>query len=696
MIDGFIEAATCRQRDSDADCPALALKVTAGLGKTSTALRKIARHAEPLLARGHVLVYMPTLELAERALTEFRQLAPAVPSRVLRGREALRPDHLTEKMCKRSDLVKTISGFVPSVTQALCRSNDPDGNLVQSHCAGGCPYLGQRDIKGAHVTFLSHAYLTVRPPVDDDMKVALRVIDEKVWPILANISCLPIGEFLRPPSEAYPAKLRSSLSIAQAAIIDGLHRGLPLHSHVRDMGITDSQLEGLPEAESGCRESLDIRPWQSEHTIRFRVDTFDRKAFIASRRRQKVFERLSEKPVGHCCGLAIVETPAAPDAQLAIEFSSMEKIPRDAPVLLLDADADPDITERIAPGAEFLEIQSPPVADIVQVSDLTLSNSWLLHPDHGSTRRAGVLTILRREVEAAAGGGVLIVATKSVLRALHADLGMSDTSTDDALRQPLLGAVPRWFGPRTQGVNDFENYAAIVVVGRLQPRAADVEAAARAVFAADELPILAHCQGPLPKCDTHTLMADGTEVTSTVNTHPDPRVHAVMAQIRECGSLQAIARLRLVTPQGAKRVVILSNVPLPKLPITRLATFEALERGLEHEPDVRGFLRLETALRATGDLPVRGSRLSALGLATDLPRDFRSDDVARNFRRGRTTNHLMDLCARVAKANGWPLTPLALRRPEGGKAVPAIIIAPRQAALAQAESFWPGFAPNFF
>lgn len=64
----------------------------------------------------------------------------------------------------------------------------------------------------------------------------------------------------------------------------------------------------------------------------------------------------------------------------------------------MDADADRDITERLAPGAEFVTIQSPPVADIVQVSDLTLSNSWLLHPEEGAKRRASVLAILEREV----------------------------------------------------------------------------------------------------------------------------------------------------------------------------------------------------------------------------------------------------------------------------------------------------------
>ena len=134
IIDGFVTAATTVSETPDEDCAALALKVTAGLGKTATTLRMIARHGEALLARGHVLVYVPTLDLAERAYGEFLRLAPDLPSRVIRGREALRPDDRSRQMCENSDLTKQIAGFVPSVTQALCRGVDADGNFVQSSC----------------------------------------------------------------------------------------------------------------------------------------------------------------------------------------------------------------------------------------------------------------------------------------------------------------------------------------------------------------------------------------------------------------------------------------------------------------------------------------------------------------------------------------------------------------------------------
>jgi len=692
-IERFVEAAAEATAALDA---ALALRVTAGLGKTATALRVIARHGEALLSRGHVLIYVPTLELAERACEEFKTLAPGLPSRVIRGRDALRPDDRKRKMCERASIAKAIAGFVPSVTQALCRGQDPDGNFVQSSCATGCPYLNQKDVPGPHVVFLSHAYLTVDPPVDRTYSTALRVIDEKVWPSLTRTSYLSVDDLMRTPPKSFPEGLHDLLSHTKAALVDGLQRDLPLHDHLRNSGIATEELQRLARAEDRSRSHLEIGPWQTAETVAFRVDTFDTRSFIASRRRERVFKRLAEKAVGHCVGLRLMEVTTEHGSQRVIQSSHLHDLDRDAPVLLLDADADRDITERIAPDAEFISIQSPPVADIVQISDRTLSSSWLLHKAKGPGRRAAVLAIIAREVDKAAEGGVLVVATRAVLNALHADAGNSLTGRDDdVLRQPLLGADPRWFGPRTQGVNDYEGYAAIVVIGRLQPRVTDIETSARAVFAQDAQPIVAHVSGPLPATSAGMLMADGSIREVDLRAHPDPRAQAVLVQSRECATLQAIARLRLISPNRQKRVVILSNLPLPEFPITRLSTLAALERDLEHEPDWQGFERMERALRATMRRQVRGARLSAAGLAADLPLDFETIASAKGFRRGRSTSQLVALCGRVAAANGWSITPLLLRSPAGGNAMPAIVLDDQGKPLATAKTLWPDFTPNF-
>jgi hypothetical protein len=245
-----------------------------------------------------------------------------------------------------------------------------------------------------------------------------------------------------------------------------------------------------------------------------------------------------------------------------------------------------------------------------------------------------------------------------------------------------------------QGVNDYEGFATIVVIGRLQPGVADIERLARAVFSKDAQPIAAHVAGPLPATSIDILMADGSVRDGPRRAHPDPRAQSILAQSRECATLQAIARLRLVSPNREKRVVILSNLPLPEFPVTRLCTFAALEQDLEREPDLVGFIRMEKALRATMGRPLRGARLSAAGLYVDLPMDFETEPSADRFRRGRSTLHMVSLCQRVAAANCWGITPVMLRRPDGGKAVPAIILDDEGAPLEMARTLWPDFTPE--
>ena len=93
-------------------------------------------------------------------------------------------------MCLRADIARRISGVVPSMTKALCRSNE-EGRTIAAPCATGCPYLAQRDLRRPHVLFTSHAYLRARVPVPGH--IALAVNDEKVWPTLVRVRGLAVA-----------------------------------------------------------------------------------------------------------------------------------------------------------------------------------------------------------------------------------------------------------------------------------------------------------------------------------------------------------------------------------------------------------------------------------------------------------------------------------------------------------------------
>lgn len=689
-METFIREAAEDNKLGGEDCPALTLKVSAGVGKTSTALRLLAEHGRALLNRGHVLVYMPTLDLAERAAADLQRLSSDLPVSVVRGRLAFDPKS-GEPMCKHPELVEAVTNLVPSVTQAICRV-EKAGRTIVASCARGCPYLAQKDAVGAAIHFLSHSYLETYPPIDRDVETALRIIDEKVWPTLVSVTDIYVEEFMRAPKFGFPHDLLSDLTIAKAGIVAALQTGCDVREHLLSFGLNKEKLGLLSAGEAVSRAPLSISPSDSPEKIIHLASTCDRLALYASRKRQALFSLLaSDDPLGPN-RLTIEDQAYASGIRQVLRLHSLSQPPRDAPLLMLDADADEAIAERLTPGTDFAKIKTKPQAEIVQITDRTLSDSWLLDPKAGTHRRAKVLTIVEREVAQANGQGVLCVATKSVLKELHGDAGQPvGALLEDGLRHPLVGAEPRWFGPKMLGVNDYERYQTIIIIGRLQPSIRDVEVQARSLFSDTDDPIYQFSAGPLPERETLRTMADGSSQSAKARLHPDQRVDTVLRQTRECGALQAIARLRLVAPDHPKRVVLLSSMPLLDLPISRLTTLEALYRGLEQEPDLKAHLRMEHALHATMGRSVCGTRLSAAGLAADLPKDFASLSVAKEFRRGRSTNDLVALIERIAVRNKWPVTRIKLiPKAFGGQSTPAVVFSPESQALSQAAKLWTG------
>lgn len=656
-IDAFVSRAS-----SEGAAPeALAMRVTAGAGKTRSTLESIARQANELLARGHVLIYVPTLDLAERACNDFRTIAPAVPCAVVRGREAPRPNMPDQTMCKRTDLVRKISGLVPSITAALCRRTTIDGKEIEADCAAACPYLAQHDAFGAKVYFLAHSYLNMTPPIDLETPVVLRVIDEKFWPVQVRTTSIFVEDFMRAPSIDFDASLLGELVKVKGVIVDALQRACPLNDHLRTQEIDAELLSRLARAEKESRQPLEVYPNAQDETIFLKLAAIDRGAFLSSIARQSLFARLIRGRDSHCNRITQRRLFLDCGSRQVIEHHQLKSVPIDAPLLMLDADADARIIEAMVPGAAFESIDIEPEAEVIQISDRTLSNAWLLDPHRGTSRRSDVLRVIEREVAQADKNDVLVIGTKSIIEKLQQDCGKVNARLP--LPDTIFGATPRWFGPKMQGVNDFEDYTTVVVVGRLQPPLPAVEAQARAIFGDYPFPFGDVPDGGLPEALTDVLMRDGQLVQAESRMHPDSRVQTMLEQTRERGTLQAIARLRLVAPNTPKRVVILSSTPLPNFPITTFAPFFAVVEGLENEPDPVGYSRLNAALKSSEvGQQVRGVRLSAAGLHADLAATFSTIGAAKEFRRHRKTNAIARLILKIACAKEIPLTFVHLKK----------------------------------
>ncbi|MDX2484221.1 MAG: hypothetical protein QNK42_11245 [Pseudodonghicola sp.] len=391
-------------------------------------------------------------------------------------------------MCERTDLVERITNLVPSVTQALCRT-EKRGEMIEAPCASECPYLAQKDAVGAEVHFLSHEYLKAYPPVDRDTPTVLRIIDEKVWPTLVSVTDIYVEDFLRAPEPGFPPDLRTDLLNAKTGIVTALQNGSDVRAHLVSLGVDKEKLKLLTKGEITSRDNLDIMPQDSVARVAFMLKRYDRFALFASRKRHALFDMLASEEALGPNRMTLEEQPCDSGMRQVIRLYKVTRIERDAPLLMLDADADEAIAERLAPGTVFAKIETKPQAEIVQISDRTMSDTWLLDPEAGTDRRAKILAIIGREVTRADDNGVLVVATKPVLEKLHEEAGQPvGHEKEEDLRRPLLGAMPRWFGPKMLGVNDYERYRTILIIGRLQPGIHDIEKQARSLFSDTEDP----------------------------------------------------------------------------------------------------------------------------------------------------------------------------------------------------------------
>jgi hypothetical protein len=658
--------------DGEGPAPTTVIAADPGAGKSLAALRALACFD---LARlpGDAVIYAPTLALADEAAATAHELGAGW--HVTRGRSAINPA-TGEQMCARADLAEEIAAAGLSVKANLCEriETDPDtGEQIARRCpffeicAGhrapgrGEPspyYLAQwRDLPpGPVLRFESHAYLTA-PDDGSGRPVGLRIVDEKAWGNFTRHAVLAADDLIAPPPGAAPGRRKRrkggaeierdiseavDLAAAKRAVLAALRAGeSPVVA-----GYEAEDFEAFAKAEGGRETLLPTRPSAPDDAIRREVADLAGAAAAAGRAadRRAVFWRILAE-----ARRAGIERPERIEfdrhwrgprgdghEREAIRLHWLADFPTDAPAILLDADADAEIVRRMHPGARIARVPLRPNAEIIQIADRVFAKSSLLDQiDHtGATlrdnrgNRRSWRAIIRREVaedRARPGGprGVLVGASKAVIRAFFADAGLigPDTPPDRAaqiMRDTLLhGARWLWFGPASLGLNEFEHFGTVIVIGREEAPPAALAAEARALFGDRGAP-LDLCGAEDDQIAAPYLMAGGSGRAALIRAHPDPRVRALQAQARECATRQLVERLRLARASDPKRVILGCKIPLPGLPIDHLVAFDEFRPG-----------RLASALLEAGGV----LRLSAAGLAEDAPETFPTAQAARDWMR---------------------------------------------------------------
>ena len=272
-----------------------------------------------------------------------------------------------------------------------------------------------------------------------------------------------------------------------------------------------------------------------------------------------------------------------------------------------------------------------------------------------------MLSIVEREVARAGGRGVLLVATQAVLAQLHRDVDpTAPTGSPDDLMRPLLGAAPRWYGPRLQGVNTYRDFETVILLGRLEPPVPAIDAQLRALAADTDAPLVfaadrTAAPGWFPEARGWYLRPDGSFEPAKVQHHPDPRGAALLAQNREAHMLQAMARTRAVGAQERKRIIILCSIPLPEVPSTSSLRWSEFLTGIPADSE-RKVALLRRAIRRPDGTLVGNFRLSVNGLVEDAPQVFSTESMAREWRRGLPSDRLREVLDHVERLDGVQTT----------------------------------------
>ena len=154
-------------------------------------------------------------------------------------------------------------------------------------------------------------------------------------------------------------------------------------------------------------------------------------------------------------------------------------VPDDVPMIFIDADLSPEILKLFRPNVRVVDIPAKRLATVYQVTDITNSKSSLL--DKEDTRRA--LSVVSFIKHMATTGKTLAVTIK--------DFRIALTGEDkDALSKcaDYHGAKLAHFGS-LRGLNDFEEYDNVVIIGRMEPPVNALERQANGMWWDDNKPI---------------------------------------------------------------------------------------------------------------------------------------------------------------------------------------------------------------
>jgi hypothetical protein len=567
------------------------IRAPAGLGKTQAFAKKIADATD-----GPYEVYVPTIALAEEWRNSILKLNPTKEVVVIRGRSHLEAT-TGMPMCQMHTAAEQVSKAGFTVYASLCKKAQGKNN-PSLKCAhyDSCAYLAQ--FSRADVYIYTHAYLPLARGALETWSPVGVVIDESFFQTCLAKITMPISLLTHPtlPAEAkrWCAEVATYLTTGQSNFIRvrtvgtmhrELRRALRALDKVRPMVAPGMPSGQVSTALANCmsfgplralltRLDYELSRWRTPRSI-----DYNRATGEITLHHRKNITRFN---------------------------SGLLKQPK---IVNLDANASLNIIR------QFFTIDSFLVQDVAR-------NAYVIqcHSTKGST--TSFVPNRNKDPNSRQAAQRRLIELQALIGKLCADgqrvlvVGPTAIVGNDRDGTAALFVVPSscefaHFNA-IRGVDRWKSFDTVVIVGRNEPPLKAVEDMARALFFDQAWAV---AQTGKWDIQPRGYRIDGQTLGVDVNVHADPGVQALVEQLREGESLQAIDRLRHVHSVTIKTVIVLSSIPLD-IDVDETRTWAEIMHGT----------RLERAWeRLSGVMP-----LNPAWLAGHFPDLWATEAAARN------------------------------------------------------------------
>jgi hypothetical protein len=556
------------------------VKAAAGIGKTTLAAEAVANSVG-----GITEVYVPTHRLGGEWTREILKNNPRKRVINIAGRSFSEPGG--RPMCRKHKVAEELAARGAPVFPHLCYRERRGQSPVKCKYYDECPYISQ--FAAADVYVYTHAHLTLPRTVLEGWTPRSVIIDEAFFQSCIGKATIPL------------AQLRSSMIPAGAqdiccAIADIFDERLPLLPTLEariEMEQHRSARDAIRKAAAAVDPSMALR--DQKRIVSDTVSMEPARALIDVLFRDRLGPRKQSQAVTYDRNTAELGIHwRKPITRWDSPEHGVAKNSADPQISIIDASASREIISRFFEIASFHSIEAPRKAHVRQCFSTRCSTTSVVprrnkapRSRRDARRRLDDINTL---ISRMAGGNrrVLVVGPQAVV-------GNPKNGKNSLIKVPPHGGRVHFNGLR--GSDEWKDFDAVVIIGRNEPPVVAVEELGRAVFFDDEQDLLLSGEWGLAK---RGYRIPGKKYGVDTTVHPDARVQAIVEQLRECESEQAIDRLRLVHAEKTKDVVILSNLPI-NIDVHELMSWDDITKGSRLQ---RAFLELD------GVMPLRPGWLS--------------------------------------------------------------------------------------